>query len=250
MIFTKGKYLISLVLLASLFVTTVIKASEQQKLTSKLAQQVTSYDSDNQSTLGQLIELGQRLQIPLGIEISVEQFQDTAPAIHLNNTTAQDILHTILKQAPALNVELNDGIVHIFNSSLVADKFNFLNLQVPAFSVDKANLFGASHHLQCTIITQLHPDVGCGGGIGYGIPRKDGFDIRKISITGTNLSVRQILNRIAMAQGNTLWLVCLKQSQNMDNEPFYASVPNGSKKAASDFHWDFISFDATAETLR
>ncbi len=53
--------------------------------------------------------------------------------------------------------------------------------------------------------------------------------------------VRGILNKIAVAQGNALWVVRLEPNQMMSNGRFYAQSASAmGKEPAPDFHWDFI----------
>ena len=56
------------------------------------------------------------------------------------------------------------------------------------------------------------------GGYGYGAGRYDRLDARSITIAGRILRVRDILDRIIIANGNALWLARVNRT----------SIPNGS----------------------
>jgi hypothetical protein len=211
-----------------------------QTLEAKLTQNVTAFDSESSSTIDQLIAFARQFQIPMGIEWLQTTKEKPARPIHVNNASAQYVLHAILQQQPGYQYTKSDGIIHVFASSLIGDRRNFLELRVPKFKVEAENLFGAEYKLRISIQQVLHPSSGSGGGYG-GVGLKNDFDVRKITFSGTDLTVRQILNKIAAAQGNALWVVGLKQGQMMDNARFYAqTLSPTTTEAAADFHWKFM----------
>jgi hypothetical protein len=178
----------------------------------------------------------------MGIELVNESAESVAPPIHARNTTAQRIIQQIVHERPGTDFTLSGGVVHVFQTSIVTDARNFLNLQIPHFQVANENLFGAEWLLRVAIHEVLNPRPGgYGGGHGHGVPRSDTFDVRNLSFSINNATVRQILDTIAAKQRNALWVVRLKQSQMMDNGRFYAQTASAmSKEAAPDFHWEFI----------
>jgi hypothetical protein len=89
--------------------------------------------------------------------------------------------------------------------------------------------------------------VGYGGGYG-GVSRNDDFNVSKVTFSGNNLTVRQILNNIVVRQGNALWVVRLKPSQMMANRFYAQTVSTTRNEAAPDFHWQFIPFDKVNTT--
>lgn len=241
MSFIKISRFVFLMLLIAFFVMIPL-ATFGQQTNDKLAQQVEKFDSANPTLSGQLIELGQQFQIPMGIELFISSDKHVASPIHMNNATVQEIMKKILEQQPNIHVELNNGLVHIFNDSLINDSKNFLNLKISEFSLKDASLLRASYYLSNCIIEEIDPGEGLAGGSGYGTPRTDGFDINKISFSGNNLPVRQILNQMVAAQGNALWVVYLHPIKKIVNGRFYASIPIVKDKSLSYPHWQFIPF--------
>jgi hypothetical protein len=211
-----------------------------QTLQSKLTQNVVEFDSESTSTIEQLVELAKKFQIPMGIEWLYMENEKPARPIHIRNVAVQDVLRAILQQQPGYQFTRSNGIVHVFWPSLIDDPLNFLNLRVSEFAIERESLFGAQHKLRTSIQQLLHPSPGYGGGYG-GAGLNDDFDVRKITFSGTNLTVRQILGKIATEQGNALWVVRLKWSQMMNNEPFHAQTASlTTDDAASNFFWQFI----------
>jgi hypothetical protein len=118
-----------------------------------------------------------------------------------------------------------------------------LNLRIQEFSVSNANLIAASYKLRLAISLSLSSGLNYGGGYGYGTSRDDGFDKNSISFSGRNLTVREILTKIAVANGNALWIVRLIPSQMMTNYPFFVQGPLSDEyRNATSFRWQFIPF--------
>lgn len=221
-----------------------------QALESKLTQKVEAFDSESSSTTGQLIHLAQEFQIPMGVEWLLSADEKPALPIHVRQAVVRDALRTILQQQPGYQFAVRDGIVHVFAPVLENDHRNFLNLVVPSFRLEGESLFGANHKLNISIQQLLHPSKGFGGGYG-GVGLNNEFAVRNITFYGKNLTVRQILSKIAALQGNALWAVRLTRSEMMKNEPFYAqTVSVSTDDIASNFSWQFIPLKkATASIM-
>jgi hypothetical protein len=212
-----------------------------QTVDSKLTQKVEAFDSESSSTVEQLIELAQKFQVPMGVEWLLTADEKPARPVHVRKALVRDALKVILQEQPDYQFTLRDGVVHVVASPIIKDRRNFLNLVIPRFRVDKESLVGANHYLRLSIKLLLHPSPGFGGGYG-GVGLNNDFAVRNITFSGSNLTVRQILSKIAALQGNALWVVRLKSSEKMKNEPFYAqTVSLTTEEVASDFTWQFIS---------
>ena len=94
-------------------------------------------------------------------------------------------------------------------------------------------------------MSHLHPRGGYGGGWG-GVSIYKDFDVPKISFVSKDLTVRQALSKIAVAQGNALWVVRIRDRQMMEREPFYVQIPGPMQtgEPAKSFDWQFIALDA------
>lgn len=215
-----------------------------QTLETKLASKVDTFDSATRSIPLQLIEVAQRFDIPMGIEWS-DAFPDDGPApVHIRDTTVGDLLARILAQRSGYELRLDDGVVHVFATPLLDDQRNFLNIRLREFSLNKANMAAARFHLWGAIISHLHPQGGYGGGWG-GVSIYKDFDAEKITFVARDLTVRQALSKIVVAQGNALWVVRIRERQMMEGEPFYVQIPGPTETAepAKSFDWQFIALD-------
>jgi hypothetical protein len=219
-------------------------AIQAQSQGSRLDLKVEVFDSDQSSSLDQLIELGKRFHIPMGIEWSYKANEKVAAPIHLVDVAVSEIVKQILKQQPGYDFEERWGIVHIYDRSLLIDKANFLNLRLPEFRVTDENLFGVTFNLRVSIKQMLHPTPGYGGGHGYGPGRADGFDVLKVSIKGKDISVREVLSQAVVKQDNALWLLILHPEETMAGEPFYGQgYERARNSVAPHFNWDFIALN-------
>ncbi|HXG63489.1 MAG TPA: hypothetical protein VNO70_00180 [Blastocatellia bacterium] len=209
-----------------------------QSLNSKLLQEA-SFVPKSTLAVDQLIEVAQHYQIPMGIEW-IEQPGTNAPLLPQKKPkTVRDLLAAILQQSPGYRMKAIDGVLHIYNQKFVTDQRNFLNLRIPEFRLDRANVFDANARLRLQIKMTLHPELYARGwNGGYTSPPGHTLDVENITFSGRNLTVREILSKISAANGNTLWVVFLDPSKRMAGERFYASGSVSGE--ATDFHWRFI----------
>jgi hypothetical protein len=215
-----------------------------QTLEEKLLSRVDAFDSESKSAPMQVIEIAQRFNIPMGIEWS-DDSPDSAPSpVHMRNTTVGSLLAQILAHQPGYQFRLDDGVVHVFATQLLDDPRNFLNIQLREFTLKEANMAAARFHLWGAIISHLHPHGGYGGGWG-GVSMYKDFNAPKITFSSRDLTVRQALSRIVLAEGNALWVVRIRQRQMIEDEPFYIQIPGPTEagEPAKSFDWQFIALD-------
>jgi hypothetical protein len=227
-------------LVTAILVIACSALADGQSLEAKLKQPVDSFDSQSDSTCGQLIDLAQGFLLPMGIEWVDEPSVRTARSIHVRNATVEDALHQILTQQTGYTFGLSDGVVHVFNRSVIDDPHNFLNIRFPEFGYKDQSLSVGSYWLRVRITALLHPAQGYGGGYG-GLSEPRDFDLPRITFAGHNLTVRQILSNMARAEGNALWVVVMNRNRLMKDEPYYAPMTwYKGGEVSSDFGWQFI----------
>jgi hypothetical protein len=164
--------------------------TSSQTLEEKLALKVDTFNSVTKSIPLQLIEVAQRFNIPMGIEWS-DDSEDKGPSqVQMRDITVGSLLSQILAQQPGYEFRLDDGVVHVFATHLLDDQYNFLNIRLREFSLEKANMGAARFHLWGAIVSHLHPRGGYGGGWG-GVSIYKDFDAPKITFNCKDLTVRQ-----------------------------------------------------------
>src|SRR5258705_2609262 len=180
--------------------------TSSQTLEEKLALKVDTFNSVTKSIPLQLIEVAQRFNIPMGIEWS-DDSEDKGPSqVQMRDITVGSLLSQILAQQPGYEFRLDDGVVHVFATRLLDDQYNFLNIRLREFSLEKANMGAARFHLWGAIVSHLHPWGGYGGGWGAVSTYKKIF-VPQIDFYPQDLTATQGPSKNADATGNALWRV-------------------------------------------
>ena len=182
----------------------------------------------------------------MGIEWVLRPEEKPVKLVSSEAPTVMALLNSILQATPDYSITVRRGVVNVSDSRYVGDSRNFLNLSIGEFSLTKANVYDAEFELRLKIHMTLHPERyagGWNGGYGYGVPDEHGLDVQNISFAVKDITVRDILDRIITANGNTLWVVNIVPSRMMKNEPFFAQFDTDQKM---DFSWKIIPFNQAA----
>jgi hypothetical protein len=227
------------------------RRSDRASIEFKLSQE-TSFIPQSASALEQLTEAAQYYQLPMGIEWVGQSSIHVPKPLYASRRTVRSLIDTILQQVPGYRARVENGVLNIARAAITDTPKNFLNLRIPEFQVDRANLYDCNALLRLKINMMLHPELykgGVGGGYGYGVPSEDRFDANSITFSGRNLTVREILNKIVAINGNTLWVVQLVPNKEMTGEPFFAQGPlDEAGRPPLDFHWQFVPLDKVKTT--
>ncbi len=218
----------------------VVRGAGAQSLEEKLAS-VTDYVPKETTPLDQLIEVASRFKIPMGIEW-VERAGKTisGKTLPLEKRSVKVLIEEIASASPEHSVRLEDGIVRIYSPIEAVHPFNFLNIRLKSYNAKETDLFGAEDQLRWAIRFTLEPEKyvnGYGGGYGHGVPHV--FQIRKFTLSVSDMTIRDVLNRIALAQGNALWYATIKTADLNRDEPYWREgVDAGHRPLTS--AWRFV----------
>lgn len=233
--------LCSITLFLILSASDVLYARAEQ---SKLDFGVEQFDCEQSSALDQLIELGKESHIPFGIEWRHRPDEPVATPVHLRGVSFREAVNLILMRQQDYDFEETQGLVHVYDRSVVRDTANFLNINLPQVLIDNENIFGVTFHLRISIQQVLHPTPGYAGGYGYGPGRADGFDALKVTINARDVAVRNVLNEAVVKQGNAMWVVILHPTAMMAHEQYYAQGYRRSSGAVGDdFSWEIVALN-------
>lgn len=217
-------------------------AASAQNLETKLAQRADFVPSAG-TVREQLIQVAQHYKLPMGIEwLPQPEEKQVKPAV-AEAPTVIALLHLILEATPNYSLTVKNGMVNVSDTRYAVDSRNFLNLTIHELELRKANVYDAEFVLRLNINQTLHPERyvnGWNGGYGFGVSDEDGLAVNNISFAAKDLSVRDILNRIVLANGNTLWVVNIVPSRMMKNAPFFAQFEANQEK---DVSWQIIPFN-------
>ncbi|HYY42932.1 MAG TPA: hypothetical protein VE775_09390, partial [Pyrinomonadaceae bacterium] len=88
-------------------------------LSAKLAQQA-AFIPQPEPLSSQLIEVAQRYQLPMGIEVRAMSGDAPAPQLRAA-ATVRELLDAIISQAPDLQLTVGNGLIHVTSSVAAAD---------------------------------------------------------------------------------------------------------------------------------
>jgi len=194
---------------------------------------VTEFVPKATAPLDQLVEVAQRFKIPMAIEWV--DGSRTAPL----DSRKRSVRKLIEEVASEYRVEVDDGLVRIYSAESV-HPFNFLNIRLKRYFVKEGDLFAAEDQLRWAIRFTLAPEKyrnGYNGGYGHGADHI--FQITKFTLSESNVTVREVLNRIALAQGNALWVATIKSEDLEGDDPCWKQkgADGGDLPVTSSWHF-------------
>ena len=233
----------------------VVRGAQTRSLEEKL-QAITDFVPKATAPVDQLIEVAQRFKIPMAIEWvdrAVTENPDSALPRHSDKIpsrwkrSVRTLIEEIARSSPEHAIEVNEGLVRIYSPTAAVHPFNFLNVRLKRYVVKQADLLRAEDQLRWAIRFTLAPERyvnGYNGGYGHGANHV--FQIPKFSLFASEVTVREILNRIALAQGNALWVATIK-SADLDG---YAPCWRQNNECAVTSMWKFLPLAEIAELAK
>ncbi len=228
-----------------------VRGARAESLEEKLGT-ITDYVPKANEPVDQLVEVARRFKIPMGIEwverTGTATRDKTLPS---GKRSVRELIEEITSVAPDHRMEVDHGIVHIYSPAEAVHAFNFLNIRLNSYSVNDGDLFAAEDQLRWAIRFTLEPEKslnGYGGGYGHGANHV--FQIPKFTLSGSDLTIREVLNRIALAQGNAVWVVMIKRADLEGDVPRWRrkGVDGGDFPITSS--WRFLPLAGIAELAK
>jgi hypothetical protein len=228
-----------------------VRGARTESLEEKL-ETVTDYVPKAIAPVDQLVEVARRFKIPMGIEW-VERpgtltRKKTPPS---GKRSVRELIEEIASVSPEQRIEIDHGLVRIYSPTEAVHPFNFLNIRLKSYIVKEGDLFAAEDQLRWAIRFTLEPEKylnGYAGGYGHGANHV--FQIPKFTLSGSDLTIREVLNRIALAQGNALWVATIKSADLEGDEPSWMrrGVDGGNSPVTS--AWRFHPLAEIAELAK
>jgi hypothetical protein len=208
----------------------------------------TDYVPQASGTVNQLIEVAQRFKIPMAVEwVDGEATPDEK--LRSRKRSVKELLEEIIRASRDHRVEIDGALVRIYSPAVAAHPFNFLNLRIDDYFVKEGDLFAADDQLRWAIRFTLEPEKyknGYGGGYGHGA--NDVFEFPKITLKGSDLTIREVLNRIAVAQGNALWVATIKGADLEAEGPWWKTIKDDdARHVPITSAWNFLPLSNIAE---
>jgi hypothetical protein len=217
------------------------KGARSASLEEKLVA-TTDYVPAATSPVEQLIEVAQKFNIPMAVEwvdgVGNTTSEKKLPA---RKRSVRKLIEDIVGESSNHLVEPEGGLLRIYSPTAAQHPFNFLNIRLDDYDIKDGDLFAAEDRLRWAIRFTLEPEKYENGWVGgYGHGSDSVFEITKFTISGSDLTIRDVLNRITLAQGNALWVAVIKNDLN-GSEPFWmkkgADDEEGGRSVTSGWHF-------------
>lgn len=210
---------------------------------------VTEFVPKAVAPVDQLIEVAQRFKIPMAIEW-VERTRTAPPDEKLpsRKRSVRELIEEIASVSPEHRVIVDDGLVRIYSPTESLHPFNFLNIRLKSFSVKDGDLFDAEGQLRWAIKFKLEPEkykYGFNGGYGHG--GNHVFEIPKFTLSESDVTIREILNHITLAQGNALWVATIKSEDLEGDRPCWRRKQVNCGDVPVTSAWHFFPLAEIAE---
>lgn len=213
----------------------VVRGSQTASLEEKLAT-VTDFVPHVMLPASQLVEVAQKFKIPMAIEV----VDRPGRAIFDKTAGKRSVRELIEAIVPEHCIEIENGLVRIYSPTEAVHPFNFLNIRLKSYSAKDADLFAAQDQLRWAIRFTLEPEAYLNGfGGGYGNPANHIFQIPKFTLSFSDVTIREVLNRIALAQGNALWVAIIMPWDLSGDAPYWTKngVDGGQLPLTSAFRF-------------
>jgi len=208
---------------------------------------VTDFVPKAVAPVDQLIEVAQRFKIPMAIEWVERASLDQTPSSR--KRSVRELIKEIA--SPEHRVEVDDGLVRIYSPTKSVHPFNFLNIRLERYTAKEADLFDAEDQLRWAIRFTLEPEKyrnGYNGGYGHAADHI--FQITKFTLSESNVTIREVLNRIALAQGNALWVATIKSEDLEGYEPCWQRTRADGGDSPVTSAWRFHPLAEIAELAK
>lgn len=213
----------------------------------------TVYVPEAAGPLEQLIEVAQRFKLPMAVEW-VERAGTIKPettALPARRRSVKELLLEIASVSTEHKMEVEGGLVRVYSPVASVHPFNFLNVRLKSYDVFDGDIFEAEDQLRWAIRFTLEPEKyrdGYAGGHGHGSGSV--FEMPRFTLSGSDLTIREVLNRIALAQGNALWVATIR-SEDLDGpEPYWKRKALDGEDAGEVHGWRFLPLAGIPELAR
>jgi hypothetical protein len=212
----------------------------------------TDYLPKAATPVERLVEVAQRFKLPMAVEwverAGTIKHDSVLPA---RKRSLKELLNEIVSISPEHRVEIEGGLVHVYSPLAVAHPFNFLNIRLKSYYVKDDDLFAAEDQLRWAIRFTLEPEKyrdGYAGGYGHG--SGDVFEIPRFSISVSDMTIREVLNRIAQEQGNALWVATIRSEDLEGPDPYWKRKGTDGEYRPVNSGWHFLPLSGIAELAK
>lgn len=194
-----------------------------------ITERVPTYSLEANTFIEALLQVSNRFRFPMGVEWikSVE----TAKPIQLSWTdaTVTEIIQKVVSTQSGYDWKMEDGVIHVFQRSIMQDSRNPLNVTIESFDKDPETVGWANNDLWVMVSKIVrHPEWTGRGGSVIGYPGEP-----KYSFAANNVPARSILNQIVKAglpmatvPMNRIWVATYPDPPKLNRLGFLEPFPS------------------------
>ncbi len=178
-------------------------------LQAKLHMRVKNYTLDADNFLDALAKVATQFQLPLGVEWSENSETRQRVSRSWSDTDVQQMIQELVKAHQGYELEVRDGVVHVFPAWTKSNRKDFVNLRLGNFAVRNQVPETATHELRDLVKLNISPPSPPKPGAAGGSGSSQAVDVgeQEISLRLQNVTVRDALDKIALASDLKIWVV-------------------------------------------
>jgi hypothetical protein len=186
-------------------------------------------------------ETARVFNIPMGISWVNTASSQRKRAVEYKDTTVLEIIEDIAKTEPGYEVRIANNVVHVATTDVPFGQ-NFLNVNIPQFSGT-----GVARVVKAGLWMLLNQQIAPNPPNGYAASIAGRSSDAKLNLDFTNATVEEILDAIAVASKEKVWVVTFSEDPNPMPKGFRRTESFTSKAVAADndqpvwdiFRWDY-----------
>jgi hypothetical protein len=207
-------------ILVSILVAYGVAAPIQAQGPTRPSSAVPANTLQGTSFIDALIKIATRFELPLAVEW-VQSADNLRPVRLDQRETASAMLEALVSGRSGYSWQLENGVLHVFERSLVSDPRNPLNIIVDKFPEDAVTVPYADSYLFETIREVVRP-TGLPG-IAGNLNAYSGE--RQFQIQIHNDSVREVLNKIIATSKMKIWIATFPEKQPLTYKGSFEATP-------------------------
>jgi hypothetical protein len=201
-----------------------------------LQAKVDDYKLSSDTFLQALLQVSERFHVPMGIEWVRNEQALRKVNLHWRHANVLQVIKALAGTQTGYDFEARNGVVHVFPTGSPSDTSNFLNVRIAKAEVKNGTILVGDENLTDwlrPIIRPLSPpDPHTAVDIAFGGPTSPE---PPIDLVLQDVSVRDILDRLALATDRRIWVVTYPVSRDLTR--------TGYRRVESLFAHDFIPAD-------
>jgi hypothetical protein len=197
---------------------------------------VHDYTLSSDTFLQALLQVSERFHVPMGIEWVRNEQSLRKVSLHWGHANVLQVIKTLAGTQKGYDFETRNSVVHVFPAGSPSDTSDFLNVRIAKAEVKNGTILVGDETLtdwlRPIIRPRSPPDPHTAVDIAFGGPTSPE---PSIDLAFQDVSVRDILDRLALATDRKIWVVTYPASRGF--------TPTGFRRVESLFAHDFIPTD-------